>query len=121
MCKDGMSRTGHDIMLRIARGRVEDRCVEGRLVLRQQAITTAEHQVVFAEDDIDRSFEQRRGRDDGAESEELAERLGLLVGDTDGEVWFCASEGWRRSLQGGGGRRHNGKGYLLLGSKLGQR
>lgn len=93
MRKDGMSRPGHYVMLRTARGRVEDRRVEGRLVLWQQAVTTAENQVVFAEDDIDGSFEQWRGRDDGAESEELTERLGLLVGDADGEIWLCASEG----------------------------
>ena len=80
-------------MLRTARGRVEDRRVESRLILWQQAVTTAENKVVFAEDDINGPCKNWRGRDDGTESEELTERLSLLVGDADGEIWRRASEG----------------------------
>ena len=73
-------------MLRTGRGRIEDGRVESRLILWQQAITAAEYEIVLTKDDVDGSREECRGCDDGAKSEELAERLGLLVGDADGEV-----------------------------------
>ena len=101
-------------MLRTARGRVEDRRVEGRLVLRQQAVAAAEDKVVFAKDDIDGSHEEWRWRDDGAQGEELAERLGLLVGDADSEVWPAASEkGGTKDLCAWGAK------LLTLGVKVG--
>ena len=85
--KDDVSCTGSYVMLRTGRGRIEDRRVESRLILRHQAITAAEYKIVLTKDNVDWSLEKGRRRDDGAKSEELAEGLGLLVGDSDGEVF----------------------------------
>ena len=81
-------------MLRTGRGRIKDRRVKSRLILRQQAITAAKYKIVLAKDDVDGSREECRGCDDGAKGEELAERLGLLVGDSDGEVLLFILEGY---------------------------
>ena len=100
-------------MLRNARGRIEDRRVESRLILWQQAVAAAEDKVVFAQDDIDGSHEEWRWRNDGAEGEEFAERLGLLVGDADGEIWSAASERGYKSFLCVGAK------VLTLGFKVG--
>ena len=86
MREDSMSRTRNDIMLRAACGRVESWRIESGLVLRLQAVTTAEDKVVLAKYDIDRSCEEWRRCDDGAEREELAECLSLLIRDPNGKV-----------------------------------
>ena len=79
-------------MLRTGRGRIEDRRVESRLILWQQAVTAAEYKIVLTKDDVDGSLEECRWCDNGAKSEELAERLGLLVGDSDSEVLLFTLE-----------------------------
>ena len=86
MRKDDVSSTGSYIMLRTGRGRIEGWRVESRLILWQQAITAAKYKIVLTKDNVDGSLEKCRGCDDSAKGEELAERLGLLVGVPEGEV-----------------------------------
>ena len=87
-------------MLRTGRGRIEDRRVESRLILWQQAITAAEYKIVLTKDNVNGSLEECRGCDDGAKSEELADRLGLLVGDSDGEVLLLTLEEYQDLCMG---------------------
>ena len=74
------------VVLRISRGWVKDRCIEGRLVLWLQAITATEDKVVLAKNNINGSLEEGRGSDNGAECEQFAESLRLFVSHADGEV-----------------------------------
>ena len=88
MSEDEMTCTRNNEMLGAARGWIECRHHQRRLVLRPCTIATAEDEVILTKHNVDGSRELRRRGNDETNCKEFPECLGLLVGNLNIENWI---------------------------------